>query len=218
MKHALAKLFTRRITFSQLEGRKRVYLYAGDVPSNPEYREYIGLSLTQWNSNHIKHDVTHAYPISDSTIDRYQAEDVFEHVNYEALPQILNEIYRILKPGGLFRLSLPDYQCDILKDRTQKNERGDLVFDPQGGGRLVDGQVTDGGHVWFPTYIQVKRLLDNTRFSHVNFLHYYDHDGEGVTHTIDYSKGFVMRTPDNDSRVKAPYRPMSIVVDCIKTT
>ncbi len=33
---------------------------------------------------------------------------------------------------------------------------------------------------------------------------------------IDYSKGYIYRTPDHDSRVKNPYRPMSIVVDCHK--
>ena len=43
-----------------------------------------------------------------------------------------------------------------------------------------------------------------------------DEMGKGVTHPIDYSIGHVMRTPDHDERVKNPYRPMSLVVDCIK--
>ena len=33
---------------------------------------------------------------------------------------------------------------------------------------------------------------------------------------IDYSLGYIKRTPDNDKRVKKPRRPMSIVVDCYK--
>ena len=48
------------------------------------------------------------------------------------------------------------------------------------------------------------------------FYHYYDESGKGVTEPIDYSISHVMRTPDHDERVKNPYRPMSIVVDCIK--
>ena len=37
-----------------------------------------------------------------------------------------------------------------------------------------------------------------------------------ITNKIDYSLGYISRTPDNDDRVKNPYRPMSIVVDCYK--
>lgn len=74
----------------------------------------------------------------------------------------------------------------------------------------------NGGHLWFPTYVKVKELLEKTDFIHYTFLHYYDENGTGITNKIDYSKGFVRRTPDNDDRVKDPYRPMSIVVDCIK--
>ena len=46
--------------------------------------------------------------------------------------------------------------------------------------------------------------------------YYYDESGKGITKTIDYSIGHVMRTPDHDERVQNPFRPMSIVVDCIK--
>lgn len=57
-----------------------------------------------------------------------------EHIKYTDLPDILNEIYRILKPGGLFRLSVPDYNCDILWERSEKDSNGKIRFDPGGGG------------------------------------------------------------------------------------
>lgn len=116
----------------------------------------------------------------------------------------------------MFRLSLLDYKCDILHERTLKNEKGELIFDPFGGGTFDNGKVTNGGHLWFPTYSKVKKLLEKTDFKIYRFLHYHDEHGNGITNKIDYSKGFVMRTPDNDDRVKNPYRPMSLVVECIK--
>lgn len=216
IKKKLNNLTLKKAKFSDLNKGEKIYLYAGDVPKMKEYREYIGLSLNQSNKNHIKHDVLKKYPLQDNTVNRYQSEDVFEHINYEQLHLAINEIYRVLKKGGLFRLSLPDYKCDILNDRTTKNEKGELVFDPYGGGTFVDGKVLNGGHLWFPTYSTVKELLEKTNFKNYTFLHYYDEEGKGITNKIDYSKGFVMRTPDNDDRVKNPYRPMSIVVDCIK--
>lgn len=122
----------------------------------------------------------------------------------------------MLKPHGTFRLSLPDYQLDILRNRTQKSEAGELLFDPGGGGDFIDGKVINGGHVWFPVYMIVKELLEKTLFKNIRFYHYYYESGKGVVKSIDYSIGHVMRTPDHYERVKDPYRPISIVVDCIK--
>ncbi|MEQ8937894.1 MAG: hypothetical protein RLT30_04265, partial [Gammaproteobacteria bacterium] len=49
----------RKISFSDLQQEKSIYLYAGDVPQNGLYNKFIGLSLSQENFQHIKHDVTH---------------------------------------------------------------------------------------------------------------------------------------------------------------
>jgi len=52
-------------------------------------------------------------------------------------------------------------------------------------------------------------------FDDINFLHYYTNT-EQITNQIDYSKGYIQRTPDNDKRVQDPYRPLSIVIDAYK--
>jgi hypothetical protein len=208
--------FSTKIGFDDLEKMGTIYLYAGDVPQNDMYKKFVGLSLSKSNSQHIKHDVSHKYLLPNSCVDIYQSEDVFEHIEPESLPTIIDKIYRVLKPGGIFRLSLPDYRCDFLYQRTQKDEDGELQFDPEGGGAFLNGKVVGGGHVWFPTYSIVKELLSETLFKNVTFYHYYNESGKGITRTIDYNIGHIMRTPDHDERVKNPFRPMSIVVDCIK--
>ncbi len=209
-------LISKKITFADLQAAEAIYLYAGDVPQNGLYKKFVGLSLSQSNAQHIKHDVTQKLPLEDSCVDIYQSEDVFEHIEPEKLVSILAEIYRVLKPEGIFRLALPDYRCDILHSRTVKNEQGELLFDPGGGGELVDGKVINGGHVWFPRYETVREILQQSPFTDIRFYHYYDAAGNGVTEPIDYSIGHVMRTPDHDKRVQDPYRPMSLVVDCVK--
>jgi SAM-dependent methyltransferase len=216
LKRILQTKILPRADFVRLGRRKNIFLYAGDVPEDPRYGKYVGLSLGQSDSRHIRHDVTAPLPLPDDCVDVYQSEDVFEHIDVGRLPSIINDIYRVLKPGGLFRLSLPDYRCDLLNERSLKDESGHLVFDPGGGGDYVDGRVVNGGHVWFPKYETVKNLLASTHFTNVSYFHYYDEEGRGVTNPIDYSLGHVMRTPDHDERVRDPYRPMSIVVDCRK--
>lgn len=216
IKRRISSFSIKKLKFEDLNKVENIYLYAGDVPQRKEYEKYIGLSLNQRNKRHIKHDVINRYPLKDNCVNIYQSEDVFEHIDIERLPKIINEIYRVLKPKGIFRLSLPDYRCDIFYQRTLKDKEGELQFDPGGGGKFVNGKVMDGGHVWFPKYEIVKGILENTNFDNFNFLHYYNELGKGITNHIDYSIGYVMRTPDNDIRVQDPYRPMSIVVDCIK--
>ena len=132
----------------------------------------------------------------------------------------INEVHRCLKKNGLFRLSVPDYNCDLLYNRTVKDEAGNLIFDKAGGGYYdkKEKKIKGNGHVWFPTYKKVKDLLELTNFENdkIYFLHYYDENKNPITNKIDYSLGYISRTPDNDTRVKNPYRPMSIVVDCYK--
>lgn len=212
----LKNVASEKASFGELSSREKIFLYAGDIPQNGLYKKFIGLSITRANDQHIRHDVTKNIPLRDSSVDIYQAEDVFEHIMPDRLIMVVNEIYRVLKPGGVFRLAVPDYRCDILRDRTAKSDNGQLIFDPGGGGDFVAGKVTNGGHLWFPLYETVKSILERTNFGDIRFYHYYDENGQPFTTKIDYSIGHVMRTPDHDERVKDPYRPMSIVVDCVK--
>lgn len=206
-----------KMSFEEATTFNVLRLYAGDIPANPLYENqgFIGLSVKQPDWNTIKHDITEPYPLKDNSVDAYQAEDVLEHIPYEKLPAVLNEICRILKPGAVFRLSVPDYRCDIYADRCQRDAGGKIVFDP-GGGWYKDGTLGGGAHLWFPTYESVRKLCDESNFSKAVFYHYYDENGNSVTHPIDYTIGFVDRTPDHDPRVQNPYRVLSIVVDLIK--
>jgi len=202
------------MNFIDLSSLSFVYLYAGDVPDRPVYRDkkIIGLSFIKDDQWHIHHDITKPFPIPDGSVDVFQAEDVFEHIVFEKLFAVVQEIFRVLKVGGLFRLSVPDYRCDVLYNRALRDSAGNILYDPLipnglknslrkirfkifGGTRKVNG-----GHVWFPKFETVRELLKNNRFSSVEFLH----------------KGFIQRTPDYDESVSSPYRPISLVVDCVK--
>ena len=115
---------------------------------------------------------------------------------------------------------MPNYECDILYNRSLKDENGNIIFDSGGGGSYdyLNKKVIRGGHLWFPTYNLVKQLLSSTNFEDdkIFFLHYYDSENKPIMKDIDYSLGFISRTPDNDIRVQNPKRPMSIVIDCRK--
>ena len=97
-------------------------------------------------------------------MDTYQSEDVFEHLPYDSLVAIVDEKHRVLRPGGLFRLSTPDSRFAGYADRSLRGPDGALAFDPGGGGRLLDWRVLGGGHLWFPTVETVEDILRRSRF------------------------------------------------------
>ena len=211
------------VEFKSLEKKENIYLYAGDLSQtliNDINNKFIGLSLSQSNGNHIQFDITDTIPLQNNTVDIFCAEDVMEHIEYKFQTNIFNEIHRILKPNGIFRLAVPDYRCDILFERTLKTMKGELKFDPGGGGSYskIRRKVVGGGHVWFPNYQNVKNIFYNSNFEDkkVNFLHYYVDFNNYVLKEIDYSICHISRTPGHDLRVSDPRRPMSIVVDAKK--
>ena len=209
--------------FEDIIDLKQIYLYCGDMDLNRRKetnKNFIGLSINRDNDSHISFDITNKMNLKNNSVDIVQSEDVMEHIEYSQLKDVINEIYRVLKPNGLFRLSIPDYECDLLRKRSYYNSQYELVFDYMGGGNydFANKKVINGGHVWFPKYSSVKSLLESTNFSNdkINFLHYYDENKKPITNKIDYTLGWIDRTPDHDERVQNPYRPMSIVIDCYK--
>lgn len=211
---------SRFATWGDALSSSPVRLYAGKLSRDEaQYKTHWGITPYYATRRNIWFDASKPYPIPDNSVDVYQSEDVFEHIEEDAIVPLFDEIHRILKPGGLFRLSLPDYHCDICRDRTQRDANGRLLFDPGGGGRLENGRVVGGGHVWFPTIERVRELFERSRFGsagEVTYLQYNEADGTPVMRPIDYSLGHVRRTADHDPRVADRPRPISIVVDAIK--
>ena len=208
----------RPYTWAELKRQETIKLYAGGLfPGLEQYDTHIGLCNKYVSERCILHDLRNPLPLGDNTVSSYQAEDVFEHIEYRLLPPVFDEIYRVLQPGALFRLSVPDYRCDVLRERSFYNYSGRIVFDPWGGGTF-DGLEVTGGHVWFPLLEDVLALFGKSRFdtNNVTVLHGYIDERTILVNPIDYSLGHIKRTPDHDPRVSDPYRPMSIVIDAYK--
>ena len=48
---------------------------------------------------------------ADNSIDEVYASHVLEHLGFrEELPKALREIWRVLKPGGVLKISVPDFE------------------------------------------------------------------------------------------------------------
>lgn len=200
-----------RMSFERLDLSKQIKLYAGDICDEVHMSEpnLYGLSINKADSRHILHDITERYPLPDNSIYAYQAEDVLEHIEISKLTDTINEVFRILKNQGLFRICLPDYFSPYLRNISMKNKSGNIIFDPTGGGNYDENGVSNGGHIWFPNYLNVHDLLTRTMFEKIDFLCYHTQRGELIKKEIDFTKGYV-------NRIANKQNIYSIVVDCYK--
>jgi Uncharacterized protein conserved in bacteria len=205
----------RPASWAQALAQDPVLLYAGDLPRDyPQYSRFFGITPFRPAARNICHDLRQPLPIPAASVDVFQAEDVFEHIELESIPSLLNEIYRVLKPGGLLRLSVPDYNFKLYRDRTQKDGEGKLLFDPGGGGRLEGTKVVGGGHLWFPTITTMRHLMAQSSFQKIDFLQYRDSCGRPVNTAVDHSLAPVKRSAELDPRGRS--EPVSIIIDARK--
>lgn len=55
-------------------------------------------------------DVTKRFPFPDGSFDFAFSEHMIEHISYTDARTMISECFRVLKPGGVLRLSTPDFR------------------------------------------------------------------------------------------------------------
>ena len=71
--------------------------------------DYINLDKFKWNNKiDVVHDLNEfPYPFDDNTFSEIYARFIFEHLNPLKLKDVINELYRITKPGGKWFVIVP---------------------------------------------------------------------------------------------------------------
>ena len=214
-------------TSSALAGK---WLYFGNLPeSERQYASgrFVGLALTPVHSREIRHDAREPLPVPDGSVEKIQSQDVFEHLEYESLPAVFDDIHRALAPSGVFRLSLPDYHSPFVLTRCAFDENGEVIADLRMGGsvrynrttkkRVAEFKPDGGAHLWFPTRQKVEALIARSalrRCRAIAFHQCFLNRTEYVAGDFPELDMFVKRAPPNDMR--AGGKPISIVVDFVK--
>ena len=60
--------------------------------------------------NIISHDLSRGIPFDSNSVDAVYHSHFFEHLPQNAAPLFLNEVYRVLKVGGIHRIVVPDLE------------------------------------------------------------------------------------------------------------
>ena len=205
------------------------YLYFGSLGLHERQYQipnFTGLALNPAHDREIQHNFADPLPFADRSIAKIQAQDVLEHVAFEKVPAILDEIHRVLRPGGTFRLSVPDYRSPVLKRRSIYDARGRVIGDLLMGATSYLDQATgearvrfsgDGdAHLWFPRYELITHLVlkSEIRKAAIHFYQAFLDDHSYLCEPVPENEMFVQRAAPHDRR--AGGAPTSIIADFVK--
>lgn len=216
-----------RTSMESYKNIKKIY-FGNLFPNEPQFKstEFYGLALHPKFEKDLTHNLNKDLPFADNSIEMIQSQDVIEHIPYENNIKILNEVYRCLVKGGFFRLSCPDYNSPLMKQRSIYDCNGKIITDPAMGSSIVSNcnsipilkQPFDGStHLWFPTYEKICELIllsDIRLSSKINFYHFWRTDGTFRNDRFDDLGMPISRCPPNDMRANG--KPISIIIDFIK--
>jgi predicted SAM-dependent methyltransferase len=115
--HYLARghLVRRRVLARYLRSTEEPRLHIGSGPVR-----LPGWLNTDLISGDIYLDLTRRLPLPDRSIAYVFGEHVIEHISEEDAERLLSEFYRVLRPGGVVRLTTPDLRkiIALYEDRN----------------------------------------------------------------------------------------------------
>jgi predicted SAM-dependent methyltransferase len=124
------------------------------------------------------------FPFPSNTFDKAFTEHMIEHLEVEKVRQFLQEVFRVLKPGGVFRVTCPDLElyankyvqgddeffgkvAQCVEGKRMKNP--DLAWMVRGnGGAFMTGVVKNfHKHKWMYDFNNLSACLSDVGFENI---------------------------------------------------
>jgi predicted SAM-dependent methyltransferase len=106
------------------------------------------------------------FPFCNESVEAVFSSHVFEHIQHNKMPCVLSEILRVLKPGGVMRVGVPDLGFFI---RNYKPDSADefvkAVFEIENG-------FEKNRHQWMYSEATLVKLLASAGFGNVEVKSY----------------------------------------------
>lgn len=96
------------------------------------HSKFINIDGLPYPHVHFVHRIDRLPMFSDNSVDLIYASHCLEHFKYRDIGRVLNEWIRVLKPGGLLRLSVPDFD-KLAAIYSDTGNPDDIVEQVMGG-------------------------------------------------------------------------------------
>ena len=174
------------------------HIWIAKVPFLPEILHKLGYLTAQRLKQHKQGifrqirrlDLTKRFPYANGEFAAAFSSHVIEHLYYNEAVSTLKEVHRVLMPGGIFRVAVPDLdRCVAEYDSTHPDNFCSAVFESK--------QARDKNqHHWMYNETSMGKLLHDVGFREV--------------YRCKYQQG---KSPDVD---KIDNRPESLFMEAVK--
>lgn len=143
-------------------------------------------------------DIIHGLPVSDESVDVLYCSHVLEHLTVEEVHFALENCYRYLKPGGIFRLVLPDMEIMAREyiNSTSPNAVHDFMrlawLGKESQSRdlvsFLRHWLSRGQHLWMWDYKALSQELGKVGFKNIRRARFGDSGVSVFTDVEDYER------------------------------
>jgi len=91
----------------------------------------LKIVASDWDSRVYLHDLTARFPWRDASVDYCYSSHTLEHLTREQGIFLLRESYRVLKPGGVVRIVVPDLKS-VIREYEDGTLRADRFLETMG--------------------------------------------------------------------------------------
>ena len=145
-------------------------------------------------------DMTETWPFEDNSIEEVYSQEFLEHIKDTEF--ILREAYRVLKPGGKFEFSCPDFEGIVKQIFTASPKEVEYMK----RGVLGDGTHEFDFHRNILWYEQIKKLMEDVGFVDVKRIPLaggYDHLLEDFSDTFIQSVKLCVSGQKPDENIRS---------------
>jgi SAM-dependent methyltransferase len=88
---------------------------------------WVNVDIAPSHPDVQKADLSRGIPFPDETFEAVYHSNVLEHIRREHTGRFMSECRRVLRPGGILRVAVPDLEriCTLYLDRLQRADDGD---------------------------------------------------------------------------------------------
>jgi SAM-dependent methyltransferase len=91
------------------------------------HHAWLNIDLVRSGPGVIVHDLTQGIPLPDASCAAAYHSHVLEHIRRSEVNRFLSECHRVLEPGGIIRVAVPDLEqiCRLYLEKLELALRGD---------------------------------------------------------------------------------------------
>ena len=160
---------TRPIFISKRAKNKSLLLNVGCGPNS--HPDYINLDYYWHNKIDICWNIEKKpYPLPDASLEGIYTEHCLEHIAFESFQANIAEFYRLLKPGGVLRIVMPD--GGLYFELYERRRKGENVHLPHEEGYItamarINALFRNYGHRFIYDFETVHKILESKGFKEI---------------------------------------------------